>query len=67
MIAWLSGKKTYVLVILAAFVMAVQGLKAAGLPAFQGIPDGAFNWLLAILGTGGVATLRAAVQKAVKK
>lgn len=63
MAAWLSGKKTYLIAILAGVVVIVKGLKAAGLPSLQSIPDDVFNYLVAILGVGGVASVRAAIAK----
>jgi hypothetical protein len=60
---WLSGKKTYIVVIVAGVVLVVKSLKAAGLPALQSIPDGVFDYVLAALGVTSVATIRAGIAK----
>jgi hypothetical protein len=63
MMGFFSGKKTYICIIVAALVALVKALKGAGLPALQGIPDGALDYVLALVGLGGAASLRAAVSK----
>jgi hypothetical protein len=61
---WLSGKKTYILAVVAGVVVALRGLKSAGLPCMQAIPEDVFTYVLTLLGVGGVATIRAAIGKA---
>lgn len=56
LISLLSGKKTYLLAIVAAVI---QGLVMVGK-----IDQDTANSLLALLGIGGVATVRAAIKKA---
>ena len=55
MIAWLQGKKTYVVAIL---IGSVYALHSAGM-----IDDATRDMLLGLLGAGAIATVRAAISK----
>ena len=63
MLEFLSGKKTYICIVVAGLIAVIKALKAAGLPAVQSIPDGALDYVLALVGLGGAASLRAAIYK----
>jgi hypothetical protein len=56
----LTGKKTYICAVLAGIVLTVKLLKGTGIACLQPIPDAAFDYALAFLGFGGLASLRSA-------
>jgi len=64
--ALLSGKKTIAVAVAAGIVFTIQALKTAGLPQFQGIPDGLLTYILSLLGVTGAITMRLGIAKAEK-
>ena len=52
---FLEGKKTYLIAVLVGFATIAHNL--------QWIDDTVYQWLLGLMGAGGLATLRAAVSK----